>query len=163
MTTILGIDPGYGRLGWAIGRHNGTSWDNLVLDCIETSSKADPLDRYRKLEEELQKVIDQHHPQEAAVETLFFANNRKTAMKVAESRGIILATLIRNQLPVAQYNPMEIKETVTGYGKADKKAVEKILRMEFNLRQEEILDDALDALAVVLTHNIRSRTNKYYA
>lgn len=163
MTTILGIDPGYGRLGWAIGRHNGTSWENLVLDCIETSSKAEPLERYQQLEKELQEVIDEHQPQEAAVETLFFANNRKTAMKVAESRGIILATLIRNQLPVKQYNPMEIKETVTGYGKADKKAVEKMIRMEFNLRQEKILDDALDALAVVLTHKIRSRTNKYYA
>lgn len=163
MTTILGIDPGYGRLGWAVAHHNGTNWEQLTLGCIETSAQAQPLERYRQLEDELQAVIDEHKPKEAAVETLFFANNRKTAMKVAESRGIILATLIRNQLPVEQYNPMEIKETVTGYGNADKKAVEKMIRMEFNLKKEKILDDALDALAVVLTHQIRSRNMKYYA
>jgi crossover junction endodeoxyribonuclease RuvC len=84
-------------------------------------------------------------------------------MQVAESRGIILAALIRNKLPITQYNPMEIKETVTGNGRADKKAVEKMIRMEFKLRDKKVLDDAIDALAVVLTHSIRSCNHKYYA
>ncbi len=163
MTTILGIDPGYGRLGWAIGKKSGAGWDKLELGCIETSSNLDIYERYQQLEDKLQKVIDKYQPDEAAIETLFFSNNQKTAMQVAESRGIVIAALIRNKLAVTQYNPMEIKETVTGNGRADKKAVEKMIRMEFKLRDKKVLDDAIDALAVVLTHSIRSRNNKYYA
>jgi crossover junction endodeoxyribonuclease RuvC len=163
MTTILGIDPGYGRLGWAIGKKTSADWGRLELGCIETAAHRDTYQRYQELENELQKVIDKYQPDEAAIETLFFSNNQKTAMQVAESRGIILAALIRNKLPITQYNPMEIKETVTGNGRADKKAVEKMIRMEFKLGDKKVLDDAIDALAVVLTHSIRRRNNKYYA
>jgi crossover junction endodeoxyribonuclease RuvC len=163
MTTILGIDPGYGRLGWAIGKQAGAGWDTPELACVETAVDLDIYQRYQQLENELQKVIDKYQPDEAAIETLFFSNNQKTAMQVAESRGIILAALIRNKLPITQYNPMEIKETVTGNGRADKKAVEKMIRMEFKLGDKKVLDDAIDALAVVLTHSIRRRNNKYYA
>jgi crossover junction endodeoxyribonuclease RuvC len=163
MTTILGIDPGYGRLGWAIGKKVGAGWDTPELGCIETAAHLNTYQRYQQLEDKLQKVINKYKPDEAALETLFFSNNQKTAMQVAESRGIILAALIRNKLPITQYNPMEIKETVTGNGRADKKAVEKMIRMEFKLRDKKVLDDAIDALAVVLTHSIRSCNHKYYA
>lgn len=152
---ILGIDPGYGRLGWAIGQKNGAAWDQVELGCIETSKSQNLFERYVVLETELQKVINQFKPQVAAIETLFFSKNRKTAMEVSESRGVVLACLIRNKLKISQYAPNQIKQTVTGYGQADKKAVEKMIRMEFNLRNKNILDDAIDALAVVLTHNIQ--------
>ncbi len=163
MQTFLGIDPGYGRLGWAVGRYDGSSWQEIELDCIQTPKSADLFSRYQQLEEELQAVIDRYQPTQAAVETLFFSKNTKTAMQVSETRGIILACLIRNQLPVNQYNPNTIKQTVTGNGHADKKAVEKMIRMEFKLRNEKIVDDAIDALAVVLTDSIQSRTRKFYA
>ncbi len=159
---ILGIDPGYDRLGWAIAQNN-SGWTNIKLGCIETNRTQTIIQRYQQLELDLQKIIDQYRPTQAAVETLFFANNVTTAMKVAEVRGIVLAILIRNNLAISQYNPMQIKETVTGTGKADKKAVEKMVRLEFKIAEKNILDDALDALAVVFTHYILSRNMKYYA
>ncbi len=161
--TILGLDPGYGRLGWAIANQSGSELTCQDLGCIETNSDQDLFNRYLEMEKKLQQVIDQYHPDEAALETLFFSRNQKTAMKVSESRGIVIARLMHNQLPISQYAPNQIKETVTGYGKADKKAVEKMIRMEFELKDKKVLDDAIDALAVVLTHRIRSKNIKYYA
>ncbi|MBD3250341.1 MAG: crossover junction endodeoxyribonuclease RuvC [Candidatus Pacebacteria bacterium] len=152
--TILGIDPGYGRLGWAIGRKVGSGWEKIELGCIETSKDQDLYQRYSTLEKELQKIIDQYQPTEAGIETLFFVKNQKTAMAVSESRGVVIATLIRNKIKVFQYAPNQIKSTVAGHGKADKRAVEKMLRMEFSL-PNNVLDDALDALAVVLTHSVQ--------
>jgi len=160
---ILGIDPGYGRLGWAIGISTDLGWGTIKLGCIQTSKSTPLLERYSQLEKAFQKIIQDNQPTEAAVETLFFSNNVKTAMQVAETRGIILACLLRNKLKIAQYNPMQIKETVTGNGRADKKAVEKMVRLEFKLTGEKVLDDAIDALATVLTHRIRSQNLKYYA
>lgn len=161
--TILGIDPGYDRLGWAVAVRQGQQWGKVELGCIETNRKQSTNLRYKQLETDLQTVIEKYSPTQAAVETLFFANNVTTAMKVAETRGIIIAMLMRNQLPISQYNPMKIKETVTGNGKADKKAIEKMVRMEFSLNNNKILDDALDALAVVLTHQVLSKNLQYYA
>ncbi len=161
--TILGIDPGYGRLGWAVAKQNGSDLTCQNLGCIETNSDLDLFERYLEMEQKLQEVIDHYQPDEAAIETLFFSRNQKTAMKVSESRGIVIARLMHNQLPISQYAPNQIKQTVTGYGKADKKAVEKMIRMEFELKGKKVLDDAIDALAVVLTHRIRSKNIKYYA
>ena len=161
--TILGIDPGYGRLGWAIGQKSGAGWSQVELGCIQTPKTQNLFERYLVLEEELQQGIEQYQPQEAAIETLFFSKNRKTAMEVSESRGVVLACLIRNKLKISQYAPNQIKQTVTGYGRADKKAVEKMIRMEFKLRNKKILDDAIDALAIVLTHTIQSKNQNFYA
>lgn len=161
--TIIGIDPGYGRLGWAVATIDGESWKKIDLGCIQTEAKQDLFDRYLEMEQQLQTIIDQFNPTETAIESLFFFSNQKTALKVSESRGIVIACLMRNQLKISQYTPLQIKETVTGYGRADKKAVEKMVRMEFQLRDKKIIDDAIDALAVILTHSIRSRNQKYYA
>ena len=160
---ILGIDPGYGRLGWAVVVVANSGWKTIKFGCIQTSKSTPLLDRYSQLEQALEKIIQANQPTEAAVETLFFSNNVKTAMQVAETRGIILACLLRHHIKITQYNPMQIKETVTGNGRADKKAVEKMVRLEFKLKPEKILDDAIDALAAVLTHRIRSQNLKYYA
>ncbi len=162
-STILGIDPGYERLGWAIAQQQGSGLKQIDLGCIETNKDQDLFERYLAMEQKLQKIIDQYHPDQAAIETLFFCNNVTTAMKVAESRGILIACLMKNNLRISQYNPMQIKETTTGNGRADKKAVEKMIRMEFNLRNKKVLDDAIDALAVILTHSIQSKNRKYYA
>ncbi len=162
-STILGLDPGYGRLGWAVAKLNGSQLEPVDLGCIETSKDQELFDRYMLMEKKLQQVIEQHQPDQAAIENLYFFSNQKTAMKVSESRGIVIACLMKNRLKISQYTPLEIKETVTGYGRADKKAVEKMVRMEFSLRNKKIIDDAIDALAVILTHKIRGKNLKYYA
>jgi len=161
--TILGIDPGFDRLGWAVAKRQGEQWSAVELGCIETNRQQSTTQRYQQLETDLQAVINKYQPTQTAVETLFFANNVTTAMRVSETRGIIIALLMRNQLLISQYNPMKIKEAVTGDGKADKKAVEKMVRIEFGLTDKKVLDDAIDALAVVLTHQILSKNLKYYA
>ena len=161
--TILGIDPGYDRLGWAVASRNQDKWEKVELGCIITDRSKKMVERYQQIESELQKLIDQFKPTQTAIETLFFANNITTAMKVAEVRGIIIASLLRNNLPVNQYNPMKIKETVTGNGRADKKAIKKMVQLEFKLQDTTVLDDALDALGIVLTHFILSKNARFYA
>jgi crossover junction endodeoxyribonuclease RuvC len=167
-THIIGIDPGYGRLGWAMAKLQGNELTPVDLDCIETSSDQDLFERYLQMEQELEQILTKYQPDQAAIENLYFFSNQKTAMKVSESRGIVIACLMRHKLKISQYTPIQIKETVTGYGRADKKAVEKMVRMEFDLSQiqqqkSKILDDAIDALAVIQTHVIRFKNRKFYA
>ncbi len=161
--TILGIDPGYDRLGWAIARQNGQNWTQLKLGCIQTDKTNDLFQRYVSLDQQLQAIIDKFKPQRAAIESLFFFKNKKTALKVSEARGVVISNLIKNQLEIVEYTPLQIKQTVTGYGRADKKAVEKMIRLEFNLKDDKIIDDAIDALAVILTDTIQAKNKKYYA
>lgn len=158
---ILGLDPGYDRLGWAVGEKK-KNWQNLYFGCIQTNKKSPLLERYRQLDKEIDAIVHKYSPQHAAIETLFFSKNKKTALTVSESRGIILSSLIRNHLEIFQYNPGTIKQTVTGSGNADKKAVEKMVRMELSLPAKFIIDDAIDALGVMITHqahyNLEKRT-----
>ena len=149
---ILGLDPGYDRLGWAVGDKKNNKWKNLHYGCIQTNKKQPLLKRYHQLDFKLNDIIRDYHPYQAAVETLFFSKNRKTALAVSEARGVILSCLIRNNLEIYEYGPGQIKQTVTGYGQADKKAVEKMVRMELSLPKEPIIDDAIDALGVMITH-----------
>lgn len=160
---ILGIDPGYDRLGWAVAASTTAGWENIQLGCIQTNRQDKLIDRYKQLEKELQAIIDQYKPTQAGIETVYFANNTTTAMKIAEVRGIIIACLLRNNIQLEQYNPVKIKQAMTGNGKADKKAIEKMVKMEFKLDDQPYLDDALDALAVLFTHHLYQRNKKFLA
>ncbi len=154
---ILGIDPGYDRLGWAVGRAQNGSAEIFDFGCIMTK-KTDQLEvRYQDLEAQLQAIINQHHPQVLAIETLFFSKNISTALQVSETRGIIISVCYRHQLEIKQHNPNTIKLTVTGDGRADKKAVEKMVRLQLKLPTQHIIDDAIDALAIVLTEAVTRR------
>ncbi len=150
----LGIDPGYDRIGWAIGRGLGPKPKIIAFGCIQTQKKTDLTQRYLDLESQLQQIIDQYQTQELAIETLFFSKNKTTALKVAEARGIILSCGARNKLQIAQYHPNQIKLTVTGSGQANKVAMEKMLRLQLNIPAIKIIDDAIDAIGIVLTHAI---------
>jgi len=160
---LLGIDPGYDRLGWAVAKRTNLGWKNVHLGCIQTDKRLNIIQRYQILEKELQKIINKYQPVEAGVETLFFAKNTTSALKVAEVRGLIIACLLRNNIKIEQYNPVKIKEAVTGSGKADKKAIAKMIHLEFKLDTGEILDDAIDALAVLFTHQLYNRNLKFIA
>ncbi|MGD9129836.1 MAG: crossover junction endodeoxyribonuclease RuvC [Candidatus Woesebacteria bacterium] len=160
--SILGIDPGYDRLGWAIAQNLNDQWTKIHYGCIQTKKKDDLFKRYQDLNQELEKIIQQFKPDQAAVESLFFFKNKKTALQVSEARGIILACLIKNKVKIFEYTPLQIKEAVTGFGRADKKSVEKMVRLEFQLNDQKIIDDAIDALALILTHHILIKNKKYY-
>lgn len=162
---ILGIDPGYDRVGWGIVQSDGPTFTVVAYGCIQTA-KSDPLiERYRQIDRELEHIVVTYQPTDAAIESIFFAKNQTTAMHVAEARGVIISCLFRHQLGYGEYTPLQIKQAVTGFGKADKAAVEKMIRLQLKLNQAggagaskdqaKVLDDALDALAVSLTHASR--------
>ena len=152
---IIGIDPGYDRLGWAVAQKNTSGWQIFAQGCIITNRQASIEERFQQILTDLANIIKKHQPQEAAVETLFWFKNQSSAMKVSEARGLIMATLLESGLKISQYTPLQIKQAVTGYGRATKKAVEKMVRLELAIdqnRAKAILDDTFDALALVICH-----------
>lgn len=153
--TILGIDPGYDRLGWAVGTPKGREWQSLHYGTIHTNAQQSLPERYADLAQQLRALIQTHQPAVVAIESLFFAKNQKTALKVSEARGVILQTCLAEGLRVQEFTPPQVKQALTGYGRADKKGVEKMVRMELKLGSQPIGDDAIDALAVMLTGRFR--------
>jgi len=157
--TILGIDPGYDRVGWAVVERNPQHQIQLKnYGSILTNKKQPLFQRYHQIDTELQKIVDTFQPLHASVESLFFARNQKTAMHVSEARGVILSTLFRNGVAFFEYTPMQIKSATTGNGHADKPAVERMLRLQFPLESGKILDDVMDAIAIAITHAATVRT-----
>jgi crossover junction endodeoxyribonuclease RuvC len=152
---IIAIDPGYDRLGWAVAQQQNKVWQLFDYGCIITQRDSQLDQRYQQILQDLAKIVDKYQPQEAAIETLFWFKNQTTAMKVSEARGLILATLLQAGLKISQYTPLQIKQSVTGYGRATKKAVEKMVRLELAIdqkRAKDILDDTFDALALLICH-----------
>ena len=156
---IVGIDPGYDRIGVAIGQKNDSRWLVLTYTCIQTNKKAKLFARYAQIAQELEALLIKHQVTEAAIESLFWFKNQSTALDVSEARGIIIATLLRQQIKIAEYTPLQIKQSLTGYGRADKKAVEKMVRMELSLT-DQIMDDTIDALAVMICHECVRKMQK---
>ena len=155
--TILGIDPGYDRLGWAVGTPQGDNWQKVAYGCIETDSRNTLIERYQALSNELEAIIKTHQATVVAIESLFFFKNQKTALKVSEARGVIIKTCLDQGLEIAEFTPLQIKQAVTGYGRADKKSVEKMVRMQLSLGQRKIIDDAIDALGIMLTYKAQHK------
>ena len=155
---IVGIDPGYDRVGVAIGQKNGSTWQILAHTCIQTNKKSHLFKRYQQIAEELESLITKHQVTEAGIESIFWNKNQSTALDVSEARGVIIATLLRHQIKISEYTPLQIKQSLTGYGRADKKAVEKMVRMELTL-EGKIIDDAIDALATMICHECSRKIN----
>lgn len=151
---LLGIDPGYDRVGWAIGSGQKGKFSCVALGCIQTEKSADIFDRYKKIQSDLKEIISYFKPTELAIETLFFSKNKKTALRVSEARGIIVGTCLDAGLKVFEYDPVTIKVAVTGNGKADKASVEKMVKMQVNGVVNKFLDDAIDAVAIAMTHGV---------
>lgn len=150
--TILGIDPGYDRLGWAIGQLDSKQhYTSLDFGCIQTNAKDGIFQRYQEIQTELTALLEEFHPTVAGIEAVFFSNNQKTALRVSEARGLIIAELLRHSVTLYEFTPNHIKQAVTGYGKADKTAVAKMVQSTLQLEHTHVVDDAMDALAVLLT------------
>lgn len=155
---VLGIDPGFDRIGWAVGQVLvGGKINLLSFGLVETNKHDDLFTRYAQIEREFAALIDEFQVEEAALESLVFFRNYTTVIPVAQARGIILAALIRRGVKIAEYSPPQIKMSVTGFGRADKAAVAKMVRLELKLDEQKampakIIDDTYDAMAVLLTH-----------
>ena len=160
---ILGIDPGYERCGIAIIEKSsgGGGGKDIVLfsDCIRTSAKSGMPDRLWELGQALSLVIKRHKPDVAAIEELYFAKNTKTAMQVAEARGVIQYRIRSAGLSCFEYHPNTIKIAITGHGSADKKDIAGMIPRLVSFNTDKKIDDELDAVAVALTHSAHSRQN----
>lgn len=148
MTRILGIDPGYGRLGYAILEKDGSKEKLLAAGCIETPKNEQYEARLQKIGSEFKKILEKYKPDALALEKLFLNTNQKTVMRVSETRGAVL--YLAGNLPVYEFSPPEIKLAVCGYGRADKKQVAKMVRLIFKTNGS-LNDDALDAAATAFT------------
>lgn len=148
--TCIGIDPGYDRLGWAVGEVSQSSLHIVAYDCIQPAKGVNVWERYTILESQLSQVLEQYKPTQAGIESLFFSKNQTTALKVAEARGVILSTLVRHHVEITEFNPMQIKQQVTGTGRADKKAMAKMIGLEYHL-PADVLDDTVDAVGCLMT------------
>lgn len=147
---ILGIDPGVGRVGWGIiDKHNGT-WEVGEFGCIQTSPSNSRENRLVEVFTEVKELINAFHPDIAGVEKLFFQNNAKTAMEVGQARGVIILALTLRRVPITEVTPLQVKQAVTGYGKATKQQVQKMITTLLHLSEVPQPDDTADALAVAL-------------
>ena len=153
---IIGIDPGYGRLGISILEKNQNGKEEIIYsDCIETGSKDEIYSRFLEIGDKINKIIQKFEPKEMALESLFIAKNQKTAMRVAEVRGIIIFQGLSNGLSIHEYTPLQIKMAVTGDGTSDKSRMIKMIHLLVKIDKKIKLDDEYDAIAVALTHFAR--------
>jgi len=144
---ILAIDPGYERLGVAIIDKDRGKKENLIhSECFKTDAKLPFEDRVLEIGNKIEEMISIHKPYVLAIETLFFSKNTKTAMRVAETRGVIIYIAKKNNLIIKEINPMEIKLAVTGDGKSDKQQMTKMVQLILGINKKTT-DDEYDAIA----------------
>ena len=153
---ILGIDPGLAIVGYSV--LDIEKEDNILVSSgsIQTDKNKSDAERLFEIMTDMQTIIDKYKPNIASVEKLFYFKNQKTIIPVAEARGVILAILQKNNIKIAEYTPIEVKQMITGYGRASKDEVAKIVQMSIKYNKLPKLDDTLDSIAIALCY---SRTN----
>jgi len=149
---ILSIDPGFERIGIAVIEKTSLNKDVLVFsECFKTSAKIPFCERLEKIGTRVEEVIKKYKPVALAIEKLYFTTNQKTVMGVSEARGVIVYVCAKNNLPVYEYTPPQIKVAVTGYGKASKENIMSMVPKLIDIDKHINSDDELDAIAIGLT------------
>jgi crossover junction endodeoxyribonuclease RuvC len=152
MSIVLGIDPGLADTGYGlIEKGKGGKISCLAYGSIKTKAGLPTAERLELLSDELEKIIKKYGPALAAVEELFFQNNAKTAIAVGQARGAILLTCRKNKIPLTEMTPLQVKQTISGYGRADKIQVQRMVKLLLNLKEIPKPDDAADALAIAIS------------
>lgn len=150
---VIGVDPGYGIVGYGILVREERKVIPLDYGCIRTDKDdGDHAERLHKIYLDLSSLIDRYNPGSMAVEELFFARNTTTALKVSEAKGVILLAAAVNRIPVFEYTPNQVKISVTGSGRADKKQIQEMIKRILNLDEIPRPDDAADGLSIALCH-----------
>ncbi len=149
---ILGIDPGTGILGFGVIEASGGKVQLVDAGVIRTPAHEDDVVRLQTIFDELSDIITDSKPTHMAVEKLFFSRNVTTAMTVAQARGVVLLCGSQAGLEIAEYTPLQIKMAIAGYGRADKKQIQEMVRIHLGLSEVPKPDDCADALAAALTH-----------
>ncbi len=147
---ITGIDPGTAATGWGVIKKVRKNLKCLGFGVIKTSPGFPDGERLKILNNELNKIIKKYKPKVMAVESLYFFKNLKTAMPVSQAKGVILLTAAKKKIPVHEFTPLQIKMAITGYGKADKKQIQKMVKTLLDLKELPRPDDAADGLAAAI-------------
>ncbi|CAN5408128.1 crossover junction endodeoxyribonuclease RuvC [soil metagenome] len=154
---IIGIDPGTGILGFGVIDVIKGKMKLVDAGVITTPAHTAHEERLEDIFDSLSEIISQTKPDQFSIEKLFFSQNITTAMSVAEARGVAILVGRKANLPIAEYTPQQIKQTLTGYGKADKKQVQEMVRLQLGLSEVPKPDDCADAIAAAITHSLMSR------
>ena len=149
---ILGIDPGYAIVGWGVVQYEGGRFTTRDFGAITTAAETPFVQRLQQIYTELTSIMKRLSPDVMAIEKLYFQNNQKTAIEVAESRGVILLAAQDCGVPVYEYTPLQVKSAVTGFGQAKKPQVMEMTRRLLRLQEVPKPDDTADALAIAVCH-----------
>lgn len=148
----LGIDPGTAIMGWGVLEEQNGVLQAVAYGALTTPARKPPAERLLLLYQGLAEIIHTYHPDAAAVEELFFSRNVTTALAVGQARGVALLALAQVHIPIYEYKPLVVKQTVSGYGGADKRQVQEMVRVTLQLRAIPKPDDTADALAIAICH-----------
>jgi crossover junction endodeoxyribonuclease RuvC len=157
---VLAIDPGYGRCGVAVISSESSGVHLLHSDCIHTPATQPFHRRLVTITQEVERLLHTYHATLFAIETLFFNSNQKTAMMVAEVRGALLYLATKNNVAIAEYTPLEVKQAIAGYGRGDKKQMMSMIPKLIRVEKEIQYDDEYDAIAIGLTALARQKMEK---
>ncbi len=159
---ILGIDPGTNRIGWGVVEESDTAIRFVDCGCVEFKTNTDTHTNLDRLHTSVRKLISQHQPDAVAVEKIFFFKNSKTVIGVSQARGVILLAAAQTNTPIREFTPLQVKQAVSAYGRAQKKEVQKMVRLILNLDFDPAPDDAADALAVAIcaAHSVGIRNKE---
>jgi crossover junction endodeoxyribonuclease RuvC len=157
---VIGIDPGTATTGWGLVRETDSELVCVAYGAVTTPAGQPLPKRLQTIHRELKEIITLHHPDSGAVEKLFFQRNVSTAMSVGQGRGVAMLALADCGLEVGEYTPLQVKQAVAGYGRADKRQMQEMVRTLLNLEAIPKPDDAADALAVAICHLYSAKMNK---
>ena len=159
---IIGVDPGYAIVGIGALEYKGNKFRPLEYGAITTPAGMPTVDRLKKIYDEMTLLIDKYKPDAVAIEELFFNSNQKTAINVAQARGVILVAVRNKNVPIYEYTPLQVKQSVTGYGRADKQQIQNMIKLLLNLNVIPKPDDAADGLALAICHAHSNKMNKMF-
>ena len=154
---ILGIDPGIGISGYSVVDFSNDKFELITSGSIQTDKNAPHPKRLLELKKDMDYLVEKYQPDCASIEQLFFFKNQKTIIPVAQARGVILLALQEQNIPIYEYTPLVVKQTITGHGRADKTMVKLMIKNFINLDSNIKLDDTIDSVALAICHAQNSR------
>ena len=150
---ILGIDPGMAIVGYSLVDFDGESCKLLSSGSIQKDKNKKESARLLEIFNDMTQIVELHKPDVASIEKLYFFKNQTTVMPVSHARGVILTVLEKYNIPIYEYTPMEVKQVLTGYGRADKKEVEQMVKLSLDTENLPKLDDTVDSMAIAICHS----------
>ena len=156
---ILGIDPGIAIVGYGIVDKEGNRYKTIAYDAVTTRAHTPLEERLEKVYNGVDEIIKAYKPDAMSIEELFFNNNAKTALTVGQARGVIILAAVQNHIPVFEYTPLQVKQALTGYGRASKSQIQQMMRSMLGLSEIPKPDDVADALAIAVCHGNSIRFN----